>query len=801
MYSWTARSLLLTLASVLIALPVFGQDRPPADSSGQAVADTVRQRAWEHFRQKHGAQWNVRWSDRAQIGRSPTRADAGKAPATVFGALTQPYGGPPEQAARAFLSAHHNLFQMPKDLSNLEVANAVTLRGVTHVHFRQTYQGIPIYEGEYLVHVRKDGRIDMANGTYYAEIDAPTSPSISESSARRAAIEDLGGTVELEENAEVRSELVIYPKNDGDAFLLTWKVLVPAVEPQPGSWQYFINAVTGAVVDRSNLATTIARPAAASKREATATGKGLSSSEAVAGAKGEPDRSAVTGDGTIIPDYPTATSSEQRNFTNLDGNGRLNGFFTNVDNEEASNAHESDHDFFYGTGSTHFDEVNVYYHITAFFNQYVVPVLGFTGDIGSDRDVESEVHDQEKPTNAYYDPNGEKVAFGDTCPISGGSCLFAREDKIVYHESVHAILDAINGDRYFKPDPNEEGAVGEGVSDYLAGGFTDRIEGPTDSKIIRGALASYFPQRDMANPLSGIDTYSEYQNREPVEEHDGGEFFSAVLWDLRQDFSVDTDDIDAIVLAAAARVDGSPNFMEYRDAMLAENNSNYGGQYTCQIKRAFANRGIGGDPFTVWIASGPTVLDPGEEGTWSPSTNCAPGSVSYDWSYSPQGSPNSYDLGSGPSVSHSFYESVGLSVEASSGGKTATGTWDILVSEGDCKLPPCPSSTASSGEQSGLAKQSRLSKRDRPTEFALRENRPNPVRTQTTIRYALPEASHVTLTVYDVMGRRVAYLVQSAKAAGHHTAQFDASGVPSGVYVYRLQAGSFAEAKRFTVVK
>jgi hypothetical protein len=88
-----------------------------------------------------------------------------------------------------------------------------------------------------------------------------------------------------------------------------------------------------------------------------------------------------------------------------------------------------------------------------------------------------------------------------------------------------------------------------------------------------------------------------------------------------------------------------------------------------------------------------------------------------------------------------------------------------------------------------------------PEDFALGASYPNPVRTQATIRYALPEAAHVTLTVYDVMGREVKRLVQSAKAAGFHETQVDASTLPSGTYLYRLRAGPFTQTQRMVVVR
>ncbi len=88
-----------------------------------------------------------------------------------------------------------------------------------------------------------------------------------------------------------------------------------------------------------------------------------------------------------------------------------------------------------------------------------------------------------------------------------------------------------------------------------------------------------------------------------------------------------------------------------------------------------------------------------------------------------------------------------------------------------------------------------------PLSFTLEQNYPNPFNPTTTIAYALPAASEVSLTVYDVLGRAVATLVDARQPAGRHEAAFDASPLPSGVYIYRLQAGSFSAARRLVVLR
>jgi hypothetical protein len=74
-----------------------------------------------------------------------------------------------------------------------------------------------------------------------------------------------------------------------------------------------------------------------------------------------------------------------------------------------------------------------------------------------------------------------------------------------------------------------------------------------------------------------------------------------------------------------------------------------------------------------------------------------------------------------------------------------------------------------------------------PAAFSLEQNYPNPFNPATMIRFALPREAHVLLSVYDLLGRNVATLVNETKAAGVHEVRFDASRLASGAYVYRLE--------------
>jgi len=90
---------------------------------------------------------------------------------------------------------------------------------------------------------------------------------------------------------------------------------------------------------------------------------------------------------------------------------------------------------------------------------------------------------------------------------------------------------------------------------------------------------------------------------------------------------------------------------------------------------------------------------------------------------------------------------------------------------------------------------------DKPQEFKLHQNYPNPFNPTTTLSFYLPDAANVSLSVFDVTGRKVAILVDRPMNAGSHTQTFDASALSSGIYFYRLEAGEFQSVQKMMLVK
>jgi len=85
--------------------------------------------------------------------------------------------------------------------------------------------------------------------------------------------------------------------------------------------------------------------------------------------------------------------------------------------------------------------------------------------------------------------------------------------------------------------------------------------------------------------------------------------------------------------------------------------------------------------------------------------------------------------------------------------------------------------------------------------FELSQNYPNPFNPTTTIRFNLPEAGNVKLTLFNILGQELRTLVNEFKESGVHTINFDASDLNSGMYIYKIESGSFTQTRKMTLIK
>ncbi|GAB6282626.1 MAG: hypothetical protein STSR0008_13720 [Ignavibacterium sp.] len=88
-----------------------------------------------------------------------------------------------------------------------------------------------------------------------------------------------------------------------------------------------------------------------------------------------------------------------------------------------------------------------------------------------------------------------------------------------------------------------------------------------------------------------------------------------------------------------------------------------------------------------------------------------------------------------------------------------------------------------------------------PKEYSLSQNYPNPFNPVTRIQYTVGSRQFITLKVFDILGREIVTLVNEEKPLGNYEIEFDGSNLPSGVYLYRIQSGSFSDTMKLILLK
>lgn len=88
-----------------------------------------------------------------------------------------------------------------------------------------------------------------------------------------------------------------------------------------------------------------------------------------------------------------------------------------------------------------------------------------------------------------------------------------------------------------------------------------------------------------------------------------------------------------------------------------------------------------------------------------------------------------------------------------------------------------------------------------PTTYYLTQNYPNPFNPSTKIRYSVPQSSNVVIKVFDILGNEIETLVNEDKSVGSYEITWYADNLPSGIYFYQLQAGSFVETKKMILLR
>jgi len=676
------------LAFFVFALALAGWGSALAQPHPDSTASRARIAAQNTFsQQSNGSAWAIRRHETTEVPVSifdgPSRALALK-------------GATPEAKAQGFFARHRQMFGYRPAADEFEVESVKERRDFIYVQLKQKYEGIPVHRGGYKVKMTRTGELRMISGRFFPDIDIDVTPGLSASRAGEIA------TGAIPTDSLVRkpdADLVVYP-GEG-RYALAYEVRL-AGAPTPQSWRVFVDARMGDVLEKENvtryLASAVARP---------------SSSTPASSPSGSP--LPTTGSGKVYLDDPNDGSTSIEDLPRLSGNGSsLTGTYAEAHNYGGTNASptSSPATYHFSPSNVHFDEVNLYYHVDRYADH--LPSIGYPG-LG--RTIEAYAHwsgcySGGNCNNAFFDANntegnGKQLYFGD-----GDGIIFqdlAKDNDVIYHEYNHAVLDELNIG--YNTYPDETGALQEGTADYLAASFEGNARigewvtacsNTGDLRTVSNSAGTFHYSNKSSVEYAYCSTEDQYLNADETR-YAVGMIWSGALWDLRGVLGAST--TDKLVIEAFNSLNNTPDFFHARDALIQADNDINAGSNTCDIREIFADRGIG--KTLIAHVSGPTVLDSGEQGTWTASYECGSGSVSYTWEVRPPGSSTwTSTSGTSQSYSDSFQHSkdqwldAGVRVTVTRGSDTATAEQTVGIGPSSCSPTPCIATNAAGAQQS-----------------------------------------------------------------------------------------------------
>jgi zinc metalloprotease ZmpB len=695
-------------------------------------------------------------------------------------------GNTAEQAARNYLNAHTQDFAPAGGTSALRTANVQVLAGTSHVRFQQTVEGIPVFRGDVVVSLRSDNTVTIVINNSVADIQAATTtPEITAARAialSRAHLNVKGRTTGKEDGAT----LMIYRNGDG-ADHLTYRVSISTEEPL-GDWQVFVDAISGNILSVEDLFVNervqgtglvyLSDPLSASQRTYNTTGFSD---------YGDADTDSLTA-------YRTSVTLDSLTFE--DNVYKLKGPYCNVTDVE------SPVDPYYYSASTptgftatrsaqDFEATMVYYHVTTAYKRLLE--LGFR--VPTLEGIRLDPHGYLGQDNSHYSPSGNWIAWGE------GGVDDAEDADVIWHEYGHAIMYNII-DNW---GGGECGALGEGFGDYWAGSYSRSLNqwSPEDYRYNwvfnwDGHNTFWLGRRlddTRTYPFTGLEI------------HNAGQIWSSALMGIQGQLGRDI--ADRLIIKSFYYLGSGTTATDAAQAILQADRDLYGGAHMQTLVYWLGSVKHFIDPaaFIPVIEHAPLTAVQNPDGPYTIVATVTSqhginmrrmlvvwgrgDSYANTMTMTPTGNPNEYEAiipGTGQAGTVRYYIVAGdtTGVETISPGGAPESYYSFLIAE----------SNVSGVEESGTI----------PKSFALEQNYPNPFNPTTSIAFALPSASEVTLTVFNALGQEVATLARGTMAAGHQSVVWNpissgTAGISSGVYFYRIEARPLNGAASFTAMR
>lgn len=732
------------------------------------------------------------WLPAAASDSVQRRVDAAGVTRAMYNLSYAKTGTKETQLARSFLVENAEAFRISDVNSDLTVQQIRHVEGGSHIRLAQTYQGIPVHNGEIIVSTNGNGGVAMVINNYKSNLHLPLAPKniITSGTAIASLRATFPGNARLI-GKQPEAELMVW-QDETSVYHYAYRVRLTTENPS-GDWEAFVDVTNGKILQIEN------RFANASHVQ----GSGyvyltdpLSAAKKRYGSAGFVDNNDADSDSLNC--YRTHVILDSLTFE--DGVYKLKGPYCEVTDVELP----TDPQFYYSTtpnGFTftrsrqEFEAVNVYYHVSKSY-QYIQS-LGFSSQ--SLTQVRLDPHGFQGADNSHYSPNGNWIGWGE------GGVDDAEDVDAILHEYGHAIV--------FNFCPSwgggESGALGEGYSDYWAASSSRQTKSwaPADYEYNWVYNWNSHNLFQMGRSVNDSRTYP-FGN---LEIHDAGQIWSSTLMSIWKDLGKEV--TDKLVLKSLHYLGGAATGVDAAQALLQADRDLFGGTHISTLAYCLGTVKHFINPENYLPTINHSALPDIILSNWAPivsaqvSQNSCVDSVWVEYKinsgnnrafvlsyqgegiYRAQFDAAASELSADDTVSYRIFARYVCAIQAV-GVNPGAGFFSFKILN----------SSASSHESKPLAA------------FELMQNYPNPFNPSTNISYILPEQSYVSLRIYNILGQIVATLVSGVRNAGTFTVGWNGTNdfgtrVATGTYVYRLETqplsarGPFVQQKKLTLIK
>ena len=480
-------------------------------------------------------------------------------PKQIWGFRSRTISGSPRDIAKEFLKTNSELLGIPAELEGLRYRKTIRSLGAQHVIFQQIHQRIPLHRAYVTVHIANSGEVYMAKNRAMPLAMLPSKQPV-KISMDEAIVRAKQALPSRSRNAKLQQiEMRWFPNEDKLA--IAWRVRLARTEPRE-EWIIYINATTGGVLSKyDNLSKAKGIARVFNPSPVTALG----------------DHASLLANNNR-PRRPPAQAYESVELKRLASTGYLDGKRVSTGAmAKKDRIKRADLQFNIASHEKGFEEVMVYFHLDT-----AIGYLESMGYVGRRAIFHGPVLVNPRATredNSWYSPWDKQLSFGT------GDIDDAEDAETILHEFGHAIQDAIIPDF---GQTAQAAAMGEGFGDYFAASFfADKKPARYHTSVMTwdGLLLGL---DEGLNPpcLRRLDSKLTYKDfREKGDEHDNGQIWSAVLWDLRE--ALGQAQADKLIIESHFQQDAFTNFSRGARAILdADANLNGGGNADL-IKIAF----------------------------------------------------------------------------------------------------------------------------------------------------------------------------------------------------------------------